>query len=77
MGVQIDSLRKFYSSLHEQIPGSEMAEKWCALEPETRDRFERGVEIRLDPFTHPDGTRSKGFHKPCHTDIATISKEIQ
>ena len=28
--LQVDPLRRFYSSLHEQIPESDMAKKWCA-----------------------------------------------
>ena len=31
--MQVDPLRRFYSSLHEQIPDSDMAKKWCGLAP--------------------------------------------
>jgi len=31
--MQVDPLRRFYSSLHEQIPESDMAKKWCAPAP--------------------------------------------
>ncbi len=33
VGAQLDPLRKFYTSTLEQLPGSEMAKRWCGRRP--------------------------------------------
>ena len=40
-GMQVDPLRRFYSSLHEQIPESDMAKKWHASKTARHDLFSR------------------------------------